>query len=206
MTTYEQQRKQRLMTVLSAAVRIGRAGALPDSVVAAELNDLAELYLAAAYVPYGVIGHGPTALTIHNPDFKDMSVPTDEPPFTLSDEIRQSILDQAATLVKEQAGAGDASCSDASPADKFIASLQAQGFRQVTPEPVADVVMPQLNPRCDVRVPAYGAGFEHDHICDKAPGHADGLGGSDHQCDVCGALFSRVTDGCMEFNGDEVDL
>jgi len=165
MTTYEEQRKQRLMTVLSAAVRIGRVGALPDSVVAAELGDLAELYLAAAHVPYGVIGTGATALTIHNPDFKNMQVrQVDAPPFVLSDEIRQSILDQAAQLVKEQTGAAAETC----------------GVELV--DPVGG----------------------HAHICNKTPGHADGPGGSDHQCDVCGALFPRVTDGMAE--GEAIDL
>jgi hypothetical protein len=153
-TTYEEQRKQRLMTVLSAAVRIGRAGALPDSVVAAELSDLAELYLAAAHVPYGVIGGGPAALPIHNPDFKGLEVKYSHG-VDVPDALRLSILNEATKVVKER---------------------------------TADAVVP--SPTCGVTLADYGAGEEHTHVCDKVAGHADGPGGSDHQCDACGALFT----------------
>lgn len=32
----------------------------------------------------------------------------------------------------------------------------------------------------------------HNHVCDKAPGHADGPGGSDHRCAVCGCLYDAA--------------
>ena len=157
---YEEQRKQRLMTVLSAAVRIGRAGALPDSVVAAELNDLAELYLAAAHVPYGVIGKGLAAIPIHNPDFKGMEVQMP------------------------------------SEADRYIADLMTQGFRQVVPEPVpsneprvADAQTRLSDACCEFEAPGDDM---HDHICQKAKGHADGPGASDHLCESCGVLYDAV--------------
>lgn len=68
----DEQVRRRLMTTLSAAVRLGRAGALPDNVVAAELADLADLYLAAAAqvareaqrVAYADFGRGPEGVVL----------------------------------------------------------------------------------------------------------------------------------------------
>jgi len=191
MTTYEEQRKQRLMTVLSAAVRIGRAGALPDSVVAAELGDLAELYLAAAHVPYGVIGTGATALTIHNPDFKDMQVPDDRhSPFTVS-EIWQA------------AKAAGFSTTPSVPADMLgphvprLEDVIAADIREAQRDPKDESA-----PTCAVELADLIGG--HAHVCEKAPGHADGPGGSDHQCETCGVLFPRVTDGAAD--GEAIEL
>lgn len=148
---YEEQRRQRLMTVLAAAVRIGRAGPLSDDTVGAELRDLADLYLAAAHVPYGYIGKEPYGFPVHNPDFKGLQV---------SEELRASILDQAAELVREQ--------------------QRKRGE--------------ELNATAAECCP-YSVGapddLDHIHVCDKADGHANGLGGSDHHCEWCGALFDE---------------
>jgi hypothetical protein len=113
--------RRRLMTTLSAAVRIGRSGGLTDSQVGTELQDLADLYLAAV-----------------------------EP-------IRMP------TVAAWQLGLDDAQ----------PASLGALS------EP------PQDWPRCNFTT----AADSHMHLCDKAHGHADGPGGSDHSCEMCGALY-----------------
>lgn len=117
--------RRRLMTTLSAAVRIGRSGGLTDSQVGAELQDLAELYLAAVE-PVRMPG---------------------VPAWQLGQD-------------------------DAQPASLVVLSEQ--------PLPEA-----QDWPRCNFTT----AADTHMHRCDKAQGHADGPGGSDHSCEMCGALY-----------------
>lgn len=143
--------RRRLMTTLSAAVRIGRSGGLTDSQVGAELQDLADLYLAAV-----------------------------EP-------IRMP------TVAAWQLGLDDA--QSASPADAFVAELKEQGIREVQPFPVGSSPPQDWALRADAGpVELVRCGFElpadsHIHHCQKAPGHADGPGGSDHSCEMCGALY-----------------
>jgi hypothetical protein len=198
MTTYEQQRKQRLMTVLSAAVRIGRAGVRPDSVVAAELNDLAELYLAAAHVPYGVVGSGPAALPIHNPDFKGMEVQYSHG-VDVPDALRSSILDEATKVLKEQ-------LKPSVPADMlehrpYVEDVIGTDIR----EREAALLKEQAAPS-DLCMVYATADEVHDHVCDKVAGHADGPHGSDHQCAACGQLYTSPGDGAAEAEGEAIEL
>lgn len=119
----DEQVRRRLMTTLSAAVRLGRAGALPDNVVAAELSDLADLYLAAV-------------------------VPVRFPP------------------IKQE---------DLWPGPPESATPQDEAAPAVCGFELEDIV-----------------GITHVHRCQKAPGHADGPGGSDHQCGSCGVLYDAT--------------
>jgi len=147
--------RRRLMTTLSAAVRIGRSPGLTDSQVAAELHDLVDLYLAA--VPptrtlFADFGNGPQGLTIK----------LDNP------------------LLRKQQAEMWATTVDTWQADK-------------TPRPEEPDV-PQdsaVAPQCGFQTPAYNGdgAVDHDHWCQKTPGHADGPSGSDHQCESCGVLF-----------------
>lgn len=126
--------RRRLMTTLSAAVRIGRSTGLSDSQVGAELADLADLYLAAVQ-PVRMPGVSRELLGI------------EEPPW----------------------------------------STEAVGSKS-TPSGVCgfslDVTTHSLFHDAEV--------IAHVHRCQKALGHADGLGGSDHQCESCGALYDAA--------------
>src|SRR3954468_4404779 len=145
--------RRRLMTTLSAAVRIGRSGGLTDSQVGTELQALADLYLAAV---------------------EPIRLPT-VPAWLLGRDDTQP----------------------ASPAAAFVAGLKEHGIREVQPFPAGwswrgpvDQVAPIPDVAGEpVRCNFTTAADSHMHLCDKAHGHADGPGGSDHSCEMCGALY-----------------
>lgn len=75
----------------------------------------------------------------------------------------------------------------------------ADDVRRQEQEHIASVV--RESGSCGYAQAADGA---HIHQCEKTPGHADGPGGSDHQCQECGQLYQTAgADGSAEFSGDE---
>lgn len=46
--------------------------------------------------------------------------------------------------------------------------------------------------QCGFLLDSSGDGISHTHRCDKAQGHDDGPGGSDHQCESCGCLYDAA--------------
>jgi len=119
--------RRRLMTTLSAAVRIGRSPGLTDSQVAAELHGLVDLYLAAVQ-------------PVRMPGVPAWQLGLEEPSRPEEPDVSQGV--------------------------------------------------PMLA-QCGFQTPAYNGdgAVDHDHWCQKTPGHADGPSGSDHQCESCGVLF-----------------
>lgn len=157
--------RNQLGTVMSAAVRLGMTSSgMSREALAAEVRDLVELAIQ-------VTAHVPGELSAEGEKY-------------------------AAWGEKERRRQAE-----------FWRNVDAHETATSVPTSVADIVamdggVPELtwpsnatpDSLCGVRVPAYGAGMEHDHICNKAPGHADGAGGSDHLCDACGQLFTSPTD------------
>jgi hypothetical protein len=163
--------RNQLGTVMSAAVRLGMTSSgMSREALAAEVRDLVELALhVTAHVPGELSADGKNYLA-----------------WQKAEGERQELFWRNAltpTVPADPLAHHRPSVADIVAADGGVPGL-------AWPDGADGAGARRLDPLCGVRVPAYGAGMEHDHICEKAPGHADGPGGSDHLCDVCGQLFT----------------
>lgn len=197
--------RNQLGTVMSAAVRLGMTSSgMSREALAAEVRDLVELAIQVTNPAFGELSaEGEKHLAWQKEEGKRQELFWRN---VNAHETATSVPTSVADTIAMDGGVPGLTWPDAtvmeSAADRFMESVKAQGIREVQPEPVPPNAMP--DPRCDVRVPAYGAGMEHDHICNKAPGHADGAGGSDHLCDACGQLFT--TDASTPDDDVEIEL